>query len=103
MLGFLRRLFGGTPVNYKELVQSGAVIIDVRSVQEYRSGHIPGSRNYPLDSLKGRLNELKKLNKPVITVCRSGARSSMARGILKNTGIEAYNGGPWNLLKSKIA
>lgn len=103
MIGFLKKVFGITSVNYKELASNGAVIVDVRTVAEYKSGHIPGSRNYPLDSIRSKVAELKKLNKPVITVCRSGARSGMAKNILKSAGIEAYNGGPWNLLKNRIA
>jgi len=103
MIGFLKKVFGITSVNYKELASNGAVIVDVRTVAEYKSGHIPGSRNYPLDSIRSKVAELKKLNKPVITVCRSGARSGMAKKILKSAGIEAYNGGPWNLLKNRIA
>ncbi len=103
MLGFIKKLFGGSSVNYKELVGNGAIIIDVRSAGEYKSGHIPGSKNFPLDGIRTKIAELKKLNKPVITVCRSGARSGMAKGILKSAGIEAYNGGPWNSLKNKIA
>ncbi len=103
MVGLLKRIFGGTRVNYRELVNTGALIIDVRSVSEYKTGHISGSKNYPLDSLQGKLKELKKLNKPVITVCRSGARSGMAKGMLQKAGIEAYNGGPWTSLNNKIA
>lgn len=103
MAGLLKRIFGGSRVDYRDLVKSGAVIVDVRSISEYKSGHIPGSKNYPLDSLQGKLNELKKMNKPVITVCRSGARSGMAKGMLQKAGIEAYNGGPWTSLKNKIA
>lgn len=103
MLRILKRIFNGTRVDYRELVNSGAIIVDVRSGTEYRAGHIPGSKNFPLDTLQGKLKELKKLNKPVITVCRSGARSGMAKGMLKNAGIVAYNGGPWTSLKSKIA
>jgi phage shock protein E len=102
MLTFLKKIFGGSSVNYKELVSNGAIIADVRSVSEYKSGHIPGSKNYPLDNIRSKVAELKKLNKPVITVCRSGARSGMAKGILKSAGIEVYNGGPWTSLKSKI-
>ena len=56
----------------------------------------------PLDSIRTKINELKKLNKPVITVCRSGARSGMAKGILKSAGLEVYNGGPWNSLRNKL-
>ena len=102
MLGFLKKLFGGTSVNYKELVSNGAIIVDVRSSSEYKAGHIPGSKNFPLDSIRTKLTELKKTNKPVITVCRSGARSGIAKGILKGAGIEVYNGGPWTSLKSKL-
>ncbi len=102
MLGFLKKLFGGTSVNYKELVSNGAIIVDVRSASEYKAGHIPGSKNFPLDTIRTKLTEIKKTNKPVITVCRSGARSGMAKGILKSSGIEVYNGGPWTSLKSKL-
>ncbi len=102
MLGFLKKLFGGTTVDFKELVNNGAVIIDVRSPGEYKSGHIKGSKNFPLDNIRNKVNDLKKLNKPVITVCRSGARSGMAKGILKSAGIEVYNGGPWFSLQNKI-
>ena len=102
MLTLLKKLFGGTAVNYKELVSNGAIIVDVRSASEYKAGHIPGSKNFPVDNIRSKVAELKKFNKPVITVCRSGARSGMAKGILKSAGIEVYNGGPWTSLKNKI-
>lgn len=102
MLGFLKKLFGGTTVNYKELVTNGAIIVDVRTTGEFKAGHIPGSKNFPLDNIRTKVAELKKLNKPVITVCRSGARSGVAKGILKSAGIEVFNGGAWTSLKSKI-
>lgn len=103
MLGFLKKIFGGPSVNYKELVSNGAIIVDVRSPGEYKAGHIPGSKNFPLDNIRSKVAELKKINKPVITVCRSGARSGMAKSILQSAGIEVYNGGPWASLKNKIA
>ena len=102
MLAFLKKIFGGTTINYKELVTNGAIIVDVRTSGEFKAGHIPGSKNFPLDNIRTKVAELKKLNKPVITVCRSGARSGMAKGILKSAGIEVYNGGAWTSLKSKI-
>lgn len=103
MLGFLKKIFGGGSVNYKELVRNGAIIADVRSEGEFKAGHIPGSKNFPLDNIRANVAELKKLNKPVITVCRSGARSDMAKRILRSEGIDAYNGGPWTSFKNKIA
>ena len=102
MLALLKKIFGGASVNYKELVSNGAIIADVRSAGEFRAGHIPGSKNFPLDTIRTKVAELKKLNKPVITVCRSGTRSGVAKGILKSAGIEVYNGGPWTSLKSKL-
>jgi phage shock protein E len=102
MLAFLKKLFGRGSVDYKELMSNGAIIVDVRSAGEYKAGHIPGSKNFPLDNIRTKVAELKKINKPVITVCRSGARSGMAKGILKSAGIEVYNGGPWTSLKNKL-
>ncbi len=102
MLGFFKKLFGPS-VNFLELVmEKGAVIIDVRSPGEFKSGNIPGSKNYPLDSLSSKIKELKALNKPVITVCQSGIRSASAKGKLNQSGIEVYNGGPWTSLLRKL-
>ena len=103
MIALLRKIFGGTTINFKELVSQGAIIIDVRTTAEFKEGHLNGSKNMPLDHIRNKVAELKKLNKPVITVCRSGARGGMAKGILKSAGLEVYNGGPWTSLKSKIA
>jgi rhodanese-related sulfurtransferase len=102
MTGFFKKLFGNS-TDYKGLVNAGAIIVDVRSPMEYKEGHIAGSKNFPLDSIRSHISELKKTGKPVITVCRSGARSGMAKGILQSSGIEVYNGGPWTSLKKKIA
>jgi rhodanese-related sulfurtransferase len=101
MLSFFKKIFGPS-ADFKELVANGALIIDVRTPQEYRGGHINRSQNIPLDQIKSKIPELKKAGKPVITVCKSGARSSMAVSILKAAGFEVYNGGSWNSLKSKI-
>ena len=103
MLSLLKKIFSGASVDYKKLVTSGAIIVDVRSAAEYKSGHLPGSRNYPLDTIRNKVPELKKVNKPVITVCRSGVRSGMAKNILDAAGIEVHNGGAWTSFKSKIA
>lgn len=60
MLALLKKLFGGRSVNYKELVSNGAIIIDVRSTSEYKTGHIIGSKNFPLDNIRTKVTELKK-------------------------------------------
>ena len=101
MFSFLKKLFGpGT--DYKALVQAGAIIIDVRSPQEYDGGHIKGSKNIPVNNVQREISNINKWNKPVITVCQSGARSGMAKSVLKAAGIEVYNGGSWFGLQSKL-
>jgi rhodanese-related sulfurtransferase len=101
MFNFLKKIFGaGT--DYKALKTAGAIIIDVRSPQEFDRGHIQGSKNIPVNIIQREVNSIKKLNKPVITVCQSGARSSMAKSVLKAAGIEVYNGGSWFSLRSKL-
>lgn len=86
-----------------KLVKEGAVIVDVRTKAEFNLGHIEGSKSIPLDTVKKELQSMKKLNKPIVTVCRSGNRSAMAKSILSSAGIKAYNGGPWTELQRKIA
>ncbi len=85
---------GGPKVDLREKIAQGATIVDVRSADEFRSGHVSGSINIPLDRLQGQLKKIDK-SKPVITCCRSGARSGMAVDVLKRAGFDVYNGGPW--------
>lgn len=93
---------GGKTESAKEFMEKGAVIIDVRTVGEFKEGHIKNSKNIPLDTIFSKANEIKKLNKPVIVCCRSGMRSAQAASILKNSGIEVMNGGGWQSLESKL-
>lgn len=103
MLGFIKKLFAGGPaVDYKQLLKDGALIVDVRTPGEFKTGHIKGALNIPLDAIKSRVDELKRKNKTIITCCRSGNRSGMAKGILHSAGIDCYNGGAWNILDQKI-
>ena len=65
---------------------AGAVLLDVRTPQEYQEGHIPGSVNAPLQSLggEGRLPAGKEV--PLFVYCHSGARSRQAAGLLARMG-----------------
>jgi rhodanese-related sulfurtransferase len=104
MLSFLKKLFGSSPaVDYATLVNNGAQIVDVRSTSEYRSGHIKGSSNIPLQELGSKLNLLDK-SKPIITCCASGMRSASAKSMLLQKGFsEVYNGGGWTSLQNKLS
>lgn len=94
MLNSILKLFGkGT--DYGKLIEDGAIIVDVRTPGEYNGGHVKDSMNIPLDKLNGKVEMIKKKNKPVIACCASGMRSASATALLKRHGIEAYNGGSW--------
>jgi phage shock protein E len=103
MIQLLRKIFGAGPkADYKELMRNGAQIVDVRTREEYQSGHIKGSINMPLNNIGNQMNKLKK-DKPVITCCASGMRSGAAKNILKSRGFsEVYNGGGWMSLQNKL-
>ena len=103
MFGFLKKLFGGNSLDYKELVKNGAQIIDVRTPAEFNGGHVKGAKNIPLQSLNQNLGKINK-NKPVITCCASGSRSAAAKSILLNSGFsEVYNGGCCHGLNNKLS
>lgn len=83
----------------KRAINEGAVIIDVRTANEYDQGRIPGSINIPVDRISTNIARIRHMGKPVICVCASGYRSGQAAGMLKKAGIsETYNGGNWESL-----
>ncbi|WP_343209075.1 FAD-dependent oxidoreductase [Anaerolentibacter hominis] len=71
-------------------IEEGAVKLDVRTAAEYGRGHIPGTINIPLDSLRDHLDELNK-DKTIYVNCQSGLRSYIACRILKQHGFDCYN------------
>jgi rhodanese-related sulfurtransferase len=103
VIQLIRNLFGfGPKVDLKELAQNGAQIIDVRTKEEFKGGHLKGSVNIPLDKITSNLGKISK-TKPVILCCASGMRSSSAKSILKSKGYsDVHNGGAWVSLQSKI-
>ena len=69
---------------YKET--AGALLLDVRSPQEYRSGHIPGSNNVPLQSIDNVSAVIDNRDTPLFVYCHSGVRSRQAVSALKDMG-----------------
>lgn len=86
----------------KEFMAKDAVILDVRTPEEFAGGHIKNSKNIPLQRIAAEMTTIQKWNKPVITCCRSGMRSAQAATLLKQNNIEVINGGGWNSLESKL-
>lgn len=57
----------------------GAFLVDVREVDEFAAGHIPGAVNIPLSALSPAVSSsLTDMSAPVFVYCRSGRRSQMA-------------------------
>lgn len=101
-MGLFSRIFG-PKVDYAQLMNDGAIPVDVRTPGEYAGGHIKGSWNIPLQSLTQNLDKLPK-DKVIITCCASGIRSGSAKSILQAIGYnEVYNGGGWAGLQRKTA
>ncbi|PEJ59288.1 rhodanese [Bacillus sp. AFS002410] len=65
-------------------------LIDVREVDEVKTGKIPGTVNMPLGLIEFRMNELDK-SKEYIMVCRSGGRSGRATELLESYGYKVIN------------
>lgn len=78
-----------------EYLGKNAIVLDVRTLYEYDQGHVDDSMHIVLDELEYEVDALKELNKPIITCCRSGARSEAAKDLLLEYEIDAINGGPW--------
>ncbi len=92
LLSFLG--FGGNKV--KDALRRGAIVIDVRTPQEFDQGKVPESINIPVDKITANSERIKGMNRPVVFCCASGARSSNAATMMKQKGLkEVYNGGSW--------
>ena len=79
----------------------GAVLLDVRTPQEYREGHIPGSKNLPLQTIDKVDSIVENKDTVLYVYCHSGARSRQAASMLQHMGynnvqniggIAAYSG-----------
>jgi rhodanese-related sulfurtransferase len=105
MLEKIKQLFGiGPKADFAELVRQGAIIMDVRTKNEFVGGHIKRSVNIPVNMLSNNLSRFKDKDKPIITCCASGMRSGSAKNFLKSNGYtQVYNGGSWSGLQNKIS
>lgn len=70
-------------------------IVDVRTPEEFFSGHVAGSMNIPLNEVQQRIHEIGSLGNHIIVCCASGGRSGVAAQILKSENILCTNGGAW--------
>lgn len=79
------------PALAHKLVASGAVLIDVRTPDEFQARHIEGAVNIPVDDLASRMSEVQTLTsgdskKPIVVYCHSGNRAGRAKKVLEGKG-----------------
>ena len=76
-------------------VEHGAVLLDVRTPEEFEPGHIDGAMNIPVAELSARIGELGASERAVVVYCRSGNRSAQATRILQAQGhADVFDLGP---------
>ena len=91
-LNVLNKVMKQVPVSkVRELVESNAVIIDVREAGEYTNGHLKNAMNIPLSELRNRIDEIPK-DQPIYLHCRTSQRSYNALMALQGLGFkQVYN------------
>ena len=74
----------------RTLVESGALLLDVREPDEWVSGHAPDARHVPMSDVPNALDALPR-DRRVVAVCRSGARSGRVTEFLVAQGFDVVN------------
>jgi len=89
--------------NGKFVIDENSQVIDVRTEQEYKEGHLKNAINIPHVEIKNKINEyVNDKDQKIILYCRSGRRSGIAEKILKEMGYKnALNAGAYAELKKK--
>ncbi|HOX32078.1 MAG TPA: rhodanese-like domain-containing protein [Spirochaetales bacterium] len=70
----------------RDKIKAGALVVDVRTPDEFADGAYPGAVNIPLNALPSRMAELGPKERCVVLYCASGARSAQAARLLKQAG-----------------
>lgn len=76
------------PIYWRELRdmdRSSVTLIDVRTPDEFSTGHLDGAVNIPLDEIRTRIGDIER-NKPVVLYCGVGLRGYLASNILRQSG-----------------
>lgn len=82
-----------------QLVERGAMIVDVRTPQEFSNGHLNNAVNFPLSELDQHFKDIDK-DRLIVLYCRSGNRSGQAYKYLQSQGFtNLYNAGGFEELQ----
>lgn len=87
----------------RALVRDSALLVDVRTPEEFEAGHVDGSVNIPLASIEANLAQLEG-KKHIVVFCRSGNRSAKAAALLKEHGFtNVTDAGAWTKVQEELA
>jgi len=90
-----------SPKEAQEKIRDGALVVDVRTEEEFQSGHLPQALNIPHDEITKHLSDLPP-DREIVLYCRSGTRSGRALKALQDEGYDkVYNGGGYTDLKEE--
>lgn len=91
--GYSRMIFSGKSAGKLKEILPEAMVIDVRTVDEYKSGHFSGATNIPVDKISKSAKRLGSKESPKIIYCASGARAKQAARIMKSMGFSSVHVG----------
>ncbi len=86
------------------MINSGALVVDVRSPGEFNQGHLPDAKLIPVNEVESRIAEFgDDKNRPIVVYCKAGIRAARAEATLKEHGYtNVLNGGGYSdLMASK--
>ena len=79
-----------TPGEAFALLAGGAQLLDVREANEWAAGHAPDAVHVPLGDLASQIGLVAR-DRTIVVICRSGRRSDLAAGALREAGFDACN------------
>ena len=95
MLGLFKKILGINSPRLSDLIQVDSFLVDVRTSGEFSGGSVQGAVNIPLNQIQKQIATFKN-KKNIVVFCASGVRSSQAKRILEQNGIQnVINGGSW--------
>jgi rhodanese-related sulfurtransferase len=78
------------PEDVAGLVEAGALLLDVRELDEWQAGHAPDASHVPMREVPGRVDELPA-DRRIVAICRSGGRSRAVAEVLIGAGLDVVN------------
>ncbi|TVO52282.1 rhodanese-like domain-containing protein [Denitromonas halophila] len=76
----------------RQLIQDGAVVLDVREPEEFSAGHVPGAMNIPRGLLEFKLASVPELNdpnRPILVYCKTSGRAALATAVMHVMGVSS--------------